>query len=215
MDHRTTAALNIVPIENSFSAQALTLVADQFCANSTLHQAMKISPSEFYNHLHPLWQEYAFEGPVDTLVAVSHEHTEVVGCIIACPFPMQLESLKTLPEKQRPITALLQALEASYLKNNPMIDQSLLVDIAVVDKGVANRGIYQKLRAELHLRAKEAGYKKIYGELSSSATQHVCVDNLRHKVVSEIAFKNFIYNGKRPFASIDSPASIQLVEGTL
>ena len=36
-----------------------------------------------------------------------------------------------------------------------------------------------------------------------------------HKIVSEIFYDNFEFNGSRPFESIDTPKSIQLVEGCL
>ena len=106
-------------------------------------------------------------------------------------------------------------LETRYLHKHKPPEKSLLVDIAVVAADAANTGIYQQLRLALERNAADAGFEKIFGELSSAATQRVCVEKSNHKLVAEIPYQKFIYKNRKPFASISSPESIQLVEQSL
>ena len=206
---------HVIPLNESHSEQCLSLVIDHFCRQSTLHTAANVSSKELREYLSKHWYRYACEGPIESLVAVSDDGTEALGCVIARRFPTLIGSINNLPEKQKPITALLQALEAQFLEQSESSARSVLVDLAVVKESATRLGIYQNLRSVMHQRAAEAGYEKIYGQLTSVATQHVCVKKLEHKVVSEIRYQDFSYNGTRPFASIESPRSIQLVEGCL
>jgi len=205
----------VMPLNESHSEQCLSLVTNYFCRQSTLHVATHVSSKELRDYLSRHWHRYACEGPITSLVAISDDGAEALGCIIVRRFPTLIGSLNNLPVKLQPITALLQALEAQFLEQNESSAWSVLVDLAVVKESASNRGIYQHLRSELHQRASKAGYKKIYGQLTSAAAQHVCVEKLGHKVVSEIVYENFSFDGTRPFATIETPKSIQLVEGCL
>ena len=60
--------------------------------------------------------------------------------------------------------------------------------------------------------AKAAGFNTVIGELSSAATQHVCVNSLGQTVMAEIEYASFEFAGGYPFAEIVKPPSIQLVE---
>jgi len=205
----------VIPLNQSHSEECLSLVTDHFCKQSTLHIATNVSSTELRDYLSQYWHRYACKGPINSLVAISDDDEEVLGCIIARRFPTLVASLSNLPDKQQRITALLQALEAQFLEQSDSTARSLLVDLAVVKQSASNQGIYQNLRVEMQRNAADAGFEKIYGELSSAAAQHVCVEKLKHKVVSEIFYQNFTFNEGRPFASIDTPKSIQLVEGCL
>jgi len=206
---------HITPLNESHSEQCLSLVADHFCRQSTLHRAANISSSELREYLSKYWHRYACEGPIESLVAVSDDKSEALGCIIVRRFPTLIGNINNLPEKQKPVTALLQTLEAQFLEQNESSAKSILVDLAVVKESATCLGIYQHLRSEIHKRAAEAGYEKIYGQLSSAAAQHVCLKKLGHKVVAEVFYQDYSFNGTRPFASINAPKSIQMVEGCL
>ena len=91
----------------------------------------------------------------------------------------------------------------------------MLVDLAVVKRQASGLGIYRQLREAAKQMAKIAGFKYVAGELSSPVTQHVCVNRMGHKVIAEIDYASFKYGGNYPFADINQPASIQLVEAEL
>nr|MBX2838286.1 hypothetical protein [Gammaproteobacteria bacterium] len=60
-----------------------------------------------------------------------------------------------------------------------------------------------------------AGFRSVVGELSSSATQHLCINKFGHTVQAEIAYESFMYEGENPFSKIKEPPSIILAEGDL
>ncbi len=198
-------------LDNDYSEQALTLVSEEFSHGSPLHQAMDISQQEYFDYLSADWHNYAMAGPLDSLIAIDSNSHELLGCLITSRFPVVFCELELLPEKQQPISALLQKLESNYLKSSRHHGKGCMVDLVVVRKTYRGTGIYQHMRKTLHTQAKAAGYDTVFGELSSASTQHVCVKKLGHKVLAEINYDTFDYRGNKPFASIENPPSIQLV----
>lgn len=202
---------HIQAMDDSTSDGLLSFVADHFTQASPLHNAVNITPAELTIQLQSHWHEYSHSAAVAPLLAITDE--QIIGCIIPAPFPTRFST--NCPDKQKPIASLLQSLETQYLSKHAPIPDSLLVDIAAVDRRASGQGIYQILRTELHIRTKAAGYSAIYGALSSATTQHVCINKLHQRVVSEVRYSDFMLNNKRPFASIQNPPSIQLVEAIL
>ncbi len=209
------APFNVKALTTDHSNQALQLVANEFSTGSPLHQAMGITQQEYLEYLSGGWNAYAFGGPIRSLGAFCNSSQQLIGCLIVTHFPVSFDNLDTLPEKHKPIAALLQTLENKYLNHNNHPHRSLLVDLAVVSHSHRGSGIYQQLRTTLHNNAASSGYKSIFGELSSSLTQHVCVNKSAHQVVAEINYKDFNYGGRTPFATIEDPRSILLVNVSL
>jgi len=88
-----------------------------------------------------------------------------------------------------------------------------LVDMAAVNPIYAGQGGYRALRMALAAHAYDRGYRYVVGELSSTVTQRLVLDQLHHKNRAELVLADFIYDGKRPFAAIPTPAKIILAEG--
>lgn len=206
--------VNITPANPSNCEEILTLVCEEFCTNSPLHQAANITAGEYRNVIADNFKQYLLSGPVESLIATSAVDEKIVGCIIPARFPSVFGDSESVPEKQKPVVALLSALEKQYLKNATP-NKSLLVDIAVVSTSTSNLGLYQRMRLDLHRNAKNAGFMNVFGALSSGTTQSVCVEKFKHRVVAEIQYDDFIYNDYKPFLSVTSARSIQLVKGDL
>jgi len=121
-----------------------------------------------------------------------------------------------MPDSIRPVAALLQSLDALYRNQRQIVlGDYLLVDMAVVSSAACGQGLYRKLRTFVHQHGCNAGFKWVVGELSSAATQRVCVADFGHKICAEIDYRSFEYSGQRPFSTISDPRSILLVEGEL
>jgi len=209
------AEIEIKPLVGRYSGDTLALVCNVFCTASPLHHALGISSNAFKQYLSPDWLNYSMRGPVPSLVAVHAHSDEVVGCLIPAAFPTLFDSIASLPAPQRKIYGLLQMLEDRFLQSSPELARSFLVDIAVVSPEFEKQGIYRQLRQAIHESGKNSGYHKVYGELSATATQHVCREHFGHRVVAEVAYAEFDLEGSRPFETIKEPPSIQLVEGIL
>ncbi len=199
--------------------EILALVCTEFLAGSVLHRALTVSESEYASYMaDPIRSLVAQEC---SFVAFDKSTRVMVACILAGDFQppapqLQLPSV-ALPAFAEPINALLSSLEQQYVRcrTSESLQSTLLVDIAVVAPLWRGQGLYAQLRDAVHQCAHKRGYSRVVGELSSAATQHLCIEKLGHKVICEIAYKSFQFGGSYPFASIDNPSSIQLVEGLL
>lgn len=190
---------------------ALSLVCSEFFPNSALHQAVGMCASEFEAYMTREWQSNMLKCPLPGIVAADSLTNDVIGCLIPAPFPSDFSDIERLPNKRRSIALLLQTLEARFLQDNPHIKNAVMIDIAVVNEVAGGRGIYQAMRKEFQRMATANGYEYVIGSLSSTVTQHVCVDKLGHRVMSEIRFAELNDHELRPFSAITNPRSIQLV----
>jgi len=215
--------------------EAFSLACKVFVEGSVLHAAMDISVEEYRRYM-----EVSFNSMLNqalSLVALNTSNNEIVGCLVACDYLSQNQqttidsnigsalpisaqdpqlSKTTVPDKLKPVNAILDSLDEIYRKNRQLrAGQCMLVDMAVVTHAERGQGIYRKLREAAHRVGKDAGFSLVVGELSSAATQRLCVNRFKHKVCAEIEYSEFAYNGDTPFASINIPNSILLVEGEL
>lgn len=192
---------------------ALSLLCDVFVAGSSLHAALGLEAADYQHYLRPL---FAAELEQElSLVARSEADGRVMGCLLACDYTKQAAHPQP-PEQLQPLRALLAELEKRYRQHrDPQPGQALLVDMAAVATDASGQGVYQALRLAAHERGRAAGFRYAVGELSSSATQHVCVERLGQQVIAELRFDNFEYAGTFPFANISAPATLQLVEAVL
>ena len=198
--------------------QLFEMVCNEFVNSSPIHVALGINTQEYADYLRDEWTSYIHKGPLGpmgSLVACDPDSGEIRGCMITAAFPSCFKHSANLPIKQKTVSALLQELEELYLGENVNTEKSLLVDIAVVHKQFSNRGIYQQLRHRLQELAVSNGFNNIFGELSSAATQHVCINKLHQQTVAEIFYKDFDFAGSRPFEDILEPPSIKLVVASL
>ena len=206
--------LDISLLTSENSGHAFELVCEVFVEGSVLHKAVGVSLDEYREYLSGSFQIMLQQGL--SLVATDRLNGEVVGCLVACDYTTPVQALTEMPECVKPVSALLQRLDTLYRQQRQITPgDTLLVDMAVVGKGVRGRGLYRKLREVVHHHGYSAGFRRVAGELSSAATQHVCVTEFGHKVCVEIDYEAFEFSGHRPFSVIRDPRSIQLVEGEL
>lgn len=202
------------PIASAPSEKLTQLVCEEFIASSVLHQALGITAEEYES-----WFRKSVLDKIDrslSFVAVDTANDRLVACILACEFSGSSESSTRIPQRLLPVSAILERLAAplvELIKNSS--DRFLLVDIAVVSRLYRGKGVYKRLRQHVQENASKRGFRFVVGELSSSRTQQYCVSTLGHQVVAELAFAEFEFQGTRPFDSIDSPATLQLVVGKL
>ena len=194
--------------------QAFSLACRRFVQGSVIHQALGISVDEYRGYIRTPFISMCNQNL--SLVAINIESKQVLGCIIAGDYSKPFLNNSALPEKFKPLNAMLAELDSHYRPGETVLPgEIIIVDMAVVSLEALNQGIYIKLRQALHHLAYQAGFKKVISELSSAATQHVCVNKFSQRICHEIVYSQFVYRGQKPFATITDPPSIQLVEGDL
>lgn len=209
-----TKEFTVRSLDQSHREAALSLICEQFTKGSVLHHAMRISADEYNSHI-----QKSIDSAIDeklSAAALDSESNEMLGCLIATEFTFEQADLSLLPDKFRPITALINELEEKYAQLREIKSgQIILVDLAIVSDAARGLGIYSKLRRSAHDVGRKRGFEYVIGELSSAATQHLCVAKLGHSIVADIGYADFEFEGSHPFEGIQDPPSIQLVEAKL
>jgi len=196
------------------SKEAFSLACELFIADSVLHNATNVSISEYRDYMSLSFESIRCQDL--SLVATDTQNNEIVGCIVACDYSIQGPEKMSIPERIKPVNALLNSLEIMYQKDRQLHSgQCMLVDMAVVKPAARNQGIYSQLRKAVHRIGREAGFCFVVGELSSAATQHLCINQFKHKICAEINYSSYQFKGQYPFSTIKTPKSIVLVEGEL
>jgi len=214
MARHSPDSIEITRLTTENADDALTLACNVFTDASVIHAAVGVTTAEYRDYMRIPFEAMWRQGL--SLIAIDRETNELIGCLIACDYGMQAQIPANVPDKLKPVSALLNKLENRYREYRSVRPrQAMLVDMAVVKPTSRGGGIYRRLRETAHQLGRDAGFKWVVGELSSRATQHLCVDSFGHKVVAEIDYASFYYMEKAPFANIKNPPSILLVEGQL
>lgn len=209
-----TANVEITPLTKEVSRESFFLVCEVFATDSVLHSAVGISIEDYRRYLQASFKKMWKQGL--SLVAIDRTNDELVGCLVACDYTAQGESNAQVPPELHAVNALLRKLENIYRLNRQLVPgKYMLIDMAIVKPTVRGSGVYRKLRESAHQVGREAGFSLVVGELSSSATQHLCINRFGHKVCAEIEYASFQYMDETPFAKIKDPKSIVFVEGEL
>ncbi|MEM7209843.1 MAG: hypothetical protein AAF434_18630 [Pseudomonadota bacterium] len=193
--------------------ETFALATRIFVANSSVHKALEISLEEYRNYYIKEFELIAEESL--SLVSIDSKTGLVAGCLIGRDYCTDLSKIE--PNiKLAPLSRLIGCLEDQYKKHRQhQLGACALVDIGAVDPEHEGHGIYRNLRTQAHSLFKTKGYRYVVGELSSSATQHVLINKMGHREIANVAFADFTYNGSTPFASIEEPPTIVMVEGEL
>lgn len=201
-------------IEQEMAHEVFAFVCREFVQGSELHRAAGVELAEYTDYFRDSFISMVAEG--HSLVAVDESSNSILGCLLAGRFqPCTLNSDGT-PESILPIKAILVALEDKCLPRlSRPLEETVLVDIAMVTAAANGKGHYTALRRALHHRAEGLGFTSVVGELSSIASQKVCVERLGQRLVGQVDYGTFQFNGGYPFSSIDNTDSIQLVEHLL
>ncbi len=201
-------------IQQVTASDVFDFVCREFVRGSELHRAVDVGSEEFSDYFEESF--FSMVAEKMSLVAVDQASGEITGCLLAGQFqPCEAPNLNT-PKSIQAIKAILRQLEKQHLQKLSLpLEQLVLVDIAIVTPAASGRGIYTALRHSLHDRASELGFSGVIGELSSRASQVVCVQKLGHRLVGQVDYQSFQFDGGYPFSVIDNTYSIQLVEHLL
>ena len=193
---------------------AFDVATQVFVEGSTLHQALGISLDDYRKYLKDPFSSMIAEGL--SVVANDSSTGEVLGCMIVTDFRNQFEAGATQNEKFLPLSSLTLDLCQQYFKGHPpSVGDAILVDMGAVSPAARGLGLYKQMRNKVHAHARQLGFKRVVGELSSAATQHHVLHQLHHKPIAEVKFADFEFNGTYPFRSITEPESIVLSLGDL
>ncbi len=208
------ASLAIKRLGEDYLHQSFLLATEVFAERSTLHRALNVQLEEYRNHLWPSFQAMVSEGL--SVASVDPETDNVLGCLIMTEFRKQISPPVETSVRFAPLSALTSELVQRYQSIRDLKPgEAALVDMGAVASGSGGKGIYKAMRRKADRIAHDHGFRFILGELSSSATQRVVLDQMGHQNMAEVRFVDFEHQGTRPFSSITDPACIVMSEGSL
>ena len=213
------AEIVLKPLTKTQFEQAFLLASEVFVTDSSLHKALGVERDAYRNYLRPSFFKMLEEDL--SVGAFDQNNNALLGVLIAGDFyksitPIRPHKAAPIAPQFQPIAALSEALGAIYWEQRPITPgETVLVDMAAVHPAARGRGLYRKLRTFFADYAGQRGYRHVVGELSSSATQKVVLDDLGHRSCTAIEFANFTYDSHFPFRSITEPTHIILAEGRL
>ena len=206
--------IKIESLDDKRLEMAFALATDTFTQESTLHRAMDIQLSEYQDYLRNSFKKIVTEGL--SIAAIDAKSGDLIGCLIATEFLNQLDSSVKSSIQFAPLVALTNSLATKYDSQRSIVrGEAVLVDMGVVSAHARGNGIYKLMRLAIEDVARRAGYRWVIGELSSAATQHVVINRMKYRVMAQIKYDEFEFEGGYPFQFIKEPPSIVISGGDL
>ncbi|MGA1186738.1 MAG: hypothetical protein ACO3WT_05275 [Candidatus Puniceispirillaceae bacterium] len=206
-----TMAFDICRLDDRWCEAAFDLATEVFVRHSSLHLAVGATLSSYRAYVAADFCRDVLDGL--SLVAIDRLSNTLIGVLLVRDF-IKPASVPINDPRYAPIAAVTSQLAAIYRHRRHIVaGEVALVDMAAVNPIYAGQGVYRALRMALVAHAYDSGYRYVVGELSSTVTQRLVLDQLHHKNCAELVIADFIYGGKRPFAAIHTPAKIILAEG--
>ena len=206
-----TMAFDICRLDDRWCEAAFDLATEVFVRHSSLHLAVGATLSSYRAYVAADFCRDVLDGL--SFVAIDRLSNTLIGVLLVCYF-IKPASVPINDPRYAPIAAVTRQLAAIYRHRLHIVaGEVALVDMAAVNPIYAGQGVYRALRMALVAHAYDRGYRYVVGELSSTVTQRLVLDQLHHKNCAELVLTDFIYDGKRPFAAIHTPAKIILAEG--
>lgn len=113
-------------------------------------------------------------------------------------------------ERLGPINEFLGQMEHDFDRRHSDDKAALHLFIIGTRKDYEGRGIVKTLVADNQEQARRAGLPRVYTEATSNS--QFLFASLGYSTQLELPYADFEFQGARPFASIDSPTSAQLME---
>ena len=198
-------------LDASSSDEAAGIVAQAFTNYEPMAVAQKVAVHDFTAFLKSLGPVLIEEGL--TVVGRDVETQEIIGAMVTRDFAQTLSSEEV--EGTGPIDALLRALSQPYTRTRTIHsgEYMLLNLLAVSDQHKGRAAGYNMVRLCLENGIRKA-YKTAVTEATGVISQHIFRKN-GFVDQHEITYKDFIYEGEKPFANIEGHPSAIFMEKAL
>lgn len=174
-------SMYIDKLRHSEITDASFVIANSFTLNEPLTRYLKLNSNSFQEWCHKIID--ASIG--DNMCFVAKINDEIVGCIIAKSLNNSI--IPEFPDA-KPIIEFFNGMENYYpveLKSS----KSLHIHLAATKHGHERKNICFKLLSCLLRAAKDQDYEYAIAELTSSGTQHICLDKLNFQSLYNLDYK--------------------------
>lgn len=190
------------------------LIATAFSTSEPLARAMDLSVAEMEEFVRPLIPAAMAQGL--TIVARQTGSDQLAGALLnddlASPLPVDPSQLNP---KYLPIVSLLGKLEEHYCTGRSLAPgENLHLFMLASDEMHKGYGIGRGLVAASLALGSRKGYRTAVTEATAGASQHI-FRSLGFTQQFPISYRDFLYEGKSVFHSIQEPATAILMDKVL
>ncbi|MDJ0842560.1 MAG: hypothetical protein QNK37_39035 [Acidobacteriota bacterium] len=196
---------------------AITCVSHSFIQNEPMAAHLGITIDEFLHFAGAFYPTLIEPGL--SFVAVDEEIDQVVGVRISEDFYDELEESPEIPglsPKFFPLFTLLEELGAEYKKtHNWQHGKYIHMFMIAVEDGYQGRGIAPNMNKMFFRHVKGLGFTHAITEPTGLISQHILKNKFGFKVLHEIKYADFVFDGEKPFADLLEHPSAMLMEKDL
>lgn len=177
------------------------LFTNTFCHGEPLCKHLGISTDDFK----PYALEVAEKAAADQLSVVSlNKEGQLIGCVIAEDIvnPAKTREYKML----RPIHQLLKTLSKPFIDKQYKKNSIVHIWVSAVDEEQQGLGLSTILNNACVALALQHGFSYVLAEFTSTVNERH-MNRFPEYMKCELKFKDFLLDGKRPFATLDGIAS--------
>lgn len=141
---------------------------------------------------------------------------EIVGAVVNTDLFDDMDSQPLDPmgmPKARPVLGLIEQLEEPFIKKYEPIKLNTFLHIYLVytERKWTGNNIATTLFLKTEELAKRLGYKNLISEVTGKGTQHITINKLNYHIEGSVSYKDFLFEGIKPFSQIKEPDSCILV----
>ena len=202
----------ILPFEDSDLDSTIRCISYTF-VQETISQSLEID-AENYREFAKLYCQIILGNKL-SLVVRNEEFGDVIGFSILTDFVTEIPDFTCLDPRLIVIINFTRELDDWYKSKYKVKSGEILhLSMTGVYEQYRGRGIAQKLMEETFNVAKTNNYKSIIAECTGEITQHIRA-KYGFKIVKEIVYKTYLYNGELVFKDIQKPPSCKLMIKTI
>ena len=194
---------------------AVQCVSEVFIENEPLAHHMKITLDEFITFARGYYPMIVEQGL--SLVARDIASGEVIGIRVSEDHVLENPpEIENLSPKFLPIFTLLGQLEERFYKERQIRrGEYVHMFMVAVKPGFTCRGIAPTMNRLFINHVIELGYTHAVTEPTGAISQHILRDKLGFKVLDQVDYEDFEFEGERVFAGIEDNTCAMLMEKAL
>lgn len=199
-------------LENEDLTEMAQVIGQVFSRSDPLGVAIGMTEEELESFVLVFGTKAVAEGL--TIIARNHAG-ELVGAMFTDDFGTPLPELENLPMSFGPVGALLENLDEEYRGTQTIVVGSHAhFNMLAVLPARAGRGIAQNLVKLCMENARKCGYRFAITEANGPVSQHI-FRKLGFRERFMVSYKDFRFDDRPVFASIESTQGIMLMEANL
>jgi len=193
--------------------KAVDLLALNFSKNEPMSRILNITSTDAQITFEMFMKEKLIMLIAQDCRAIYEAQTKLNLPLVGVMFGLDLYDYQKMqfqiPTVYKPIVSILSSLDKAIHDNFPNINKGELLHASALAVDTPGKGIGKALRYKFLDTAKELGYKYVISEATNVVTQNL-QKKMGAKVLKEIKYSDFLYEGSKVFEGIKDTEGVQL-----